>query len=116
MIRTIKPLPNNLYVLKYSFGVGRYIVMIHIDDNKNVAVLWFNRHSSGFGLHIERHGRFGGSDMSHGHWIDGKNEFTLAARVPGFIAGDISDDDAWKIVCDTFGHKNSVEFLYEWKL
>ncbi|QPB09529.1 hypothetical protein CPT_Solomon_071 [Klebsiella phage Solomon] len=116
MIRTIKPLPNNLYVLKYPFGIGRYIVMIHIDDNNNVAVLWFNRHASGAGLHIERHGRFGGSDMSHGHWIDGKNLFTLAAHVPDFIAGNISDDDAWKIVCDAFGHKNSVEFLYEWKL
>ena len=47
MIRTTKPLPNNLYVMKYSIGVGRYIVMIHIDNSGNTAVLWFQRHSSG---------------------------------------------------------------------
>lgn len=113
MIRTIRPLPNNIYVIKYQFGIGRYIVMIHVDDNENVAVLWFERHSSGAGLHVERHGRFNGSDMSHKHWVDGKNMFTLAAHDPGFIAGDISDDDAWKIVCDTFGYENSIKFLYE---
>jgi hypothetical protein len=116
MIRTTKPLPNNLYVMKYSIGVGRYIVMIHVDDNENVAVLWFERHSSGEGLHIERHGRFSGCHLSHNHWVDGENVFTLAAHVPGFVAGDISDDDAWKIVCDTFGYENSIKFLYQLEL
>lgn len=111
MIRTTKPLPNNLYVMKYSIGVGRYIVMIHIDNSGNTAVLWFQRHSSGFGLHIERHGRFEGCDSNHSHWADGRCEFTLAAHVPGFVAKDLGDDEAWDIACRTLGRLECLKFL-----
>ena len=54
MIRTTRPLPNNLYA---TLGV-RAVILIHVNEVGNVAVLWFERHSSGVGLSIERFGRF----------------------------------------------------------
>lgn len=56
MIRTTRPLPNNLYA---TIGI-RAVRLIHVNEVGNVAILWFKRHSSGVGLSIERFGRFNG--------------------------------------------------------
>ena len=61
MIRTIRPLPNNIYAM---LGVSA-ARLIHVNEDGNVAILWFKRHSSGVGLSIERFGRFNGIPTTH---------------------------------------------------
>lgn len=100
MIRTRKPLPNNLYA-KLGFSA---VQLIHVDENNNVAILWFKEHESGVGLDITRFGRFSGEDGNHSHWTDGSYKWTHVKYVKEFDAGTFSDDEAWKMVTDLFGY------------
>lgn len=101
MIRTRKVLPNNIYARLGHSAVQ----LVHVDENKNVAVLWFNEHESGVGLEITRFGRFTcGETGNHCHWVDGSYKWALVSHAPGFDAGSLSDDDAWKMVTDLFGY------------
>lgn len=105
MIRTTRPLPNNLYAM---LGV-RAARLIHVNEVGNVAILWFKRHSSGVGLSIERFGRFNGNSQTHSHWVDGSYCWTHVKHVENFDAKSLSDDDAWKMVTDLFGYDACME-------
>lgn len=105
MIRTTRPLPNNLYA---TIGV-RAVRLIHVNEVGNVAILWFKRHSSGVGLSIERFGRFNGIPTNHSHWVDGYRYWTHVKHVENFDAKSLSDDDAWKMVTDLFGYDACME-------
>lgn len=104
MIRTIIPLPNNLYA---TIG-GRAVRLIHVNEVGNVAILWFKRHSSGVGLSIQRFGRFNGNSQTHSHWADGTYHLTHVKHVKNFDAKSLSDD-AWKMVTDLFGYDACME-------
>ena len=103
MIRTTRPLPNNLYA---TIGV-RAVRLIHVNEVGNVAILWFNRH----GLSIERFGRFNGIPTTHSHWTDGTYHWTHVKHVKNFDAKSLSDDDAWKMVTDLFGYDACMEVV-----
>ena len=107
MIRTTRPLPNNIYAM---LGV-RAARLIHVDEVGNVAILWFKRHSSGVGLSIERFGRFAGLDSSHNHWLNSSYHWTHVKHVKNFDAKSLSDDDAWKMVTDLFGYDACMEVV-----
>ena len=107
MIRTLTPLPNNLYA---KIGSGA-IQLIHIDEFGHVAILWFKKHKSGFGLEIERFGRFAGLDSSHNHWLNSSYHWTHVKHVKNFDAKSLSDDDAWKMVTDLFGYDACMEVV-----
>lgn len=82
MIRTTRPLPNNLYAM---LGV-RAAILIHVNEVGNVAILLFKRHSSGVGLSIERFGRFNGNAQTHSHWADGTYHWAHVKHVKNFDA------------------------------
>lgn len=103
MIRTTRPLPNNLYA---TIGV-RAVRLIHINEVGNVAILWFN----GVGLSIQRFGRFNGNSQTHSHWVDGSYCWTHVKHVENFDAKSLSDDDAWKMVTDLFGYDACMEVV-----
>lgn len=105
MIRTIRPLPNNLYA---TIGI-RAVRLIHVNEVGNVAILWFKRHNSLFDLEIRRFGRFDGAKESHHHWTDGSYCWTHVKYVENFDAKSLSDDDAWKMVTDLFGYDACME-------
>ena len=107
MIRTTRPLPNNLYAM---LGV-RAVRLIHVNEVGNVAILWFKRHSSGVGLSIERFGRFDGIPTTHSQWADGTCHWTHVKHVKNFDAKSLSDDDAWKMVTDLFGYDACMEVV-----
>lgn len=107
MIRTTRPLPNNLYAM---LGV-REVILIHVNEVGNVAVLWFERHLSGVGLSIERFGRFDGSSLTHSHWVGGSCCWTHVKHAENFDAKSLSDDDAWKMVTDLFGYDAYMEVV-----
>ena len=107
MIRTTKPLPNNLYAMLEV----RAARLIHVNEVGNVAILWFKRHSSGVGLSIERFGRFDGNATTHSHWTDGTYHWTHVKHVENFDAKSLSDDDAWKMVTDLFGYDACMEVV-----
>lgn len=107
MIRTTRPLPNNLYAM---LGV-RAVRLIHVNEVGNVAILCFKRHSSGVGLSIERFGRFNGIPTTHSHWADGTCCWTHVKHVENFDAKSLSDDDAWKMVTDIFGYDACMEVV-----
>ena len=102
MIRTTRPLPNNLYA---TIGV-RAVRLIHINEVGNVAILWFK-----VGLSIERFGRFNGNSQTHSHWADGTYHWTHVKHVKNFDAKSLSDDDAWKMVTDLFGYDACIEVV-----
>ena len=102
MIRTTRPLPNNLYAM---LGV-RAARLIHVNEVGNVAILWFKR-----GLSIERFGRFNGNSQTHSHWADGTYHWTHVKHVKNFDAKSLSDDDAWKMVTDLFGYDACMEVV-----
>lgn len=105
MIRTLTPLPNNLYA---KIGSGA-IRLIHIDEFGHVAILWFKKHKSGVGLEIERFGRFAGRESSHRHWLNSSYRWAHVKHVKNFDAESLSDDDAWKMVTDLFGYDACME-------
>ncbi len=107
MIRTTRPLPNNLYAM---LGV-RAARLIHVNEVGNVAILWFERHPSGVGLSIERLGRFNGNSQNHSHWADGFHHWTHVKHVKNFDAESLSDVDAWKMVTDLFGYDACMEVV-----
>lgn len=107
MIRTTRPLPNNLYAM---LGV-RAAILIHVNEVGNVAILLFKRHSSGVGLSIERFGRFNGNAKNHDHWADGTYQWAHVKHVKNFDAKSLSDDDAWKMVTDLFGYDACMEVV-----
>lgn len=107
MIRTTRPLPNNLYA---TIGV-RAVRLIHVNEVGNVAILWFKLHSSGVGPGIERFGRFNGNSQTHSHWADGSYHWTHVKHVKNFDAKALSDDDAWKTVTDLFGYDACMEVV-----
>lgn len=107
MIRTTRPLPNNLYAM---LGVSA-ARLIHVNEVGNVAILWFKRHSSGVGLSIERFGRFAGLDSSHNHWLNSSYHWTHVKHVKNFDAKSLSDDDAWEMVTDLFGYDACMEVV-----
>lgn len=107
MIRTTRPLPNNLYAM-LGFLAAR---LIHVNEAGDVAILWFKRHSSGVGLSIERFGRFNGDAKNHDHWADGTYHWTHVKHVKNFDAKSLSDDDAWKMVTDLFGYDACMEVI-----
>lgn len=107
MIRTIRPLPNNLYA---TIGVCA-ARLIHVNEVGNVAILWFKRYSSGVGLSIERFGRFNGNSQTHSHLVDGYYCWTHVKHVENFDAKSLSDDDAWKMVTDLFGYDACMEVV-----
>ncbi|GAB7463913.1 hypothetical protein [Enterobacter hormaechei] len=107
MIRTTRPLPNNLYAM---LGFSE-VILIHVNEVGNVAVLWFERHSSGVGLSIERFGRFNGNSQTNSHWVDGSFCWTHVKHVENFDAKSLSDDDAWKMVTDLFGYDACMEVV-----
>lgn len=107
MIRTTRPLPNNLYAM---LGVSA-VILIHVNEVGNVAVLWFERHLSGVGLSIERFGRFDGSSRTHSHWVDGSCYWTHVKHAENFDAKSLSYDDAWKMVTDLFGYDSCMEVV-----
>ena len=105
MIRTTRPLPNNLYAtLAY-----RAVCLIHVNEFGNIAILWFKQHDSGVGLEVSRFGRFCGIDASHNHWANGTYHWTHVKHVKNFDAKSLSDDDAWKMVTDLFGYDTCME-------
>lgn len=105
MIHTTRPLPNNLYA---KIGSGA-IHLIHIDEFGHVAILWFKKHKSGVGLEIERFGRFAGRESSHHHWLNSSYRWAHVKHVKNFDAESLSEDDAWKMVTDLFGHDACME-------
>lgn len=111
MIRTTRPLPNNLYA---TIDV-RAVRLIHVNEYGNVAILWFKRHSRGVGLSIERFGRFNSDSQNHSqnhsHWADGTYHWTHVKHVKNFDAKSLSDDDAWKMVTDLFGYDACMEVV-----
>lgn len=107
MIRTTRPLPNNLYA---TIGV-RAVRLIHVNEVGNVAILWFKRHSSGVCLSIQRFGRFDGKSQTHSHWADGTYHWTHVKHVKNFDAKSLSNDDAWKMVTDLFGYDACMEVV-----
>ena len=107
MIRTRKVLPNNIYA-----RLGHHAIqLVHVDENKNVAVLWFSQHESGIGIDIARFGRFTGETASHSHWVDGAYKWVLVSHAPGFDAASLSDDDAWKMVTNLFGYDACMKVI-----
>lgn len=107
MIRTTRPLPNNIYAMLEA----RAARLIHVNEVGDVAILWFKRHSSGVGLSIERFGRFDGNPITHSHWVDGSYYWTHVKHVKNFDAKSLSDDDAWKMVTDLFGYDACMEVV-----
>lgn len=107
MIRTTRPLPNNLY----ATIVVRVVRLIHVNEVGNVSILWFKRHSSGVGLSIQRFGRFNGNSQTHSHWVDGSRCWTHVKHVEKFDAKSLSDYDAWKMVKDHFGYDACMEVV-----
>lgn len=107
MIRTTRPLPNNLYA---TIGI-RAVRLIHVNEVGNVAILWFKRHSSGVGPSIERFGRFNGNSKTHSHWADGTYQWTHVKHVKNFDAKSLSNYDAWRMVTDLFGYDACMEVV-----
>lgn len=107
MIRTTRPLPNNLYA---TIDI-RAVRLIHVNEVGNVAILWFKRHSSWVDLSIERFWRFNGKPQTHSHWVDGSYCWTHVKHVENFDAKSLSDDDAWKMVTDIFGYDACMEVV-----
>lgn len=105
MIRTLTPLPNNLYA---KIGSGA-IRLIHVDEFGHADILWFKKHKSVVGLDMERLWRFAGNNSPHNHWLNSSYRWTHVKYAENFDAESLSDDDAWKMVTDLFGYDACME-------